>query len=230
LLIDHICARLLASMLAFLRKSTKIVVWFAVILLIGVFGLSSISLNKHDQYAGEVFGKKISFQEFRIFETLTRMLPPSPEILEDAQLEKQFTWQQLILAQEAQNQGIPVSDAEVRSRVDLLVNPSETNRLSADEYFQLLKSRRTTPNEFESGVREIIRIQKMISKRFAPEVTDPKTAAPDQKGQTDEKKAAEKAKKKQEEYVSWMNDIFQRSKTIDYSQIAQKNSPSEESK
>ena len=197
-------------MLQFLRNNTKIIVWFAVFLMVGVFGLSSISLNKHDQYAGEVFGKKISFQELRTFETLTRILPPSQQIAENPELEKQFTWQQLILAKEAQKKGIQVSDAEVRSRVDLMINPEGKTPLSKEDYFQLLKSRHTTPNEFENGIREIIRIQKMISQKFNSQATPVEPAK-------NEKEAAEDLKKKQAEYVSWMTELLQRSKPIDYS-------------
>jgi hypothetical protein len=181
-----------------------------VILMIGAFGLSSISFNKYDQYAGEVFGKKVSFQEFRAFETLTRILPPSEQIASNPELEKQFTWQQLILAKEAKNKGFEVSDTEVRARVDLMVNPEGKTPISKEDYLQLLKSRRTTPNEFESGIREIIRIQKMISQQFSAPVT-----APDSK--KTEKETAEDIKKKQEEYVRWMTELLQRSKLIDYS-------------
>lgn len=204
-------------MLQFLRNNTKIIVWFAVFLMVGVFGLSSVSLNKHQQYAGEVFGKKISFQEFRTFETITRLLPPSEKITEDPTLEKQYTWQQLILAHEAKNLGFKVLDAEVRSRVDQIVNPQENVHLSQDEYFQILKSRHTTPNEFENGVRELIRIQKLLSQRFSPSAPAAKAAG----NPADAKKAAQEAaaemKQKQQEYVKWMTDILQRSKAVDYS-------------
>ena len=217
-------------MLQFLRNNTKVVVWFSVILMVGVFGLSSISLRKHDQYAGEVFGKKISFQEFRAFETMTRLLPPSKKVTDDPRLEKQFTWQQLILSHEARNKGIEVSDAEVQNKVDQIVNPGETSRLSADEYFQLLKSRRTTPNEFENGVRELIRIQKLISSHFASTLPSAPKDTPAADSQQPAQKTADDTKQKQDDYVRWMTDIFQRSKTIDYSQINQKNYPPESSK
>ncbi len=209
-------------MLQIFRKNTKIIVWFAVFLMVGVFGLSSISLNKHEQYAGEVFGKQISFQEFRTFETLTRLLPPSQKITEDPQLEYQFTWQQLILSREAKNKGFQVSDNEVRQKVDQLVNPDESRRMTREEYLQILKSKRTTPNEFESGVRELIRIQKMVNDHFKPSAP-----AADKGPKEPEKRAAEEMKKNQEEYMRWMADILQRSKTIDYSKEAQKNLPPE---
>ncbi len=201
-------------MLQFLRNNTKVIVWFAVILMIGAFGLSSISFNKYDQYAGEVFGKKVSFQEFRAFETLTRILPPSEQIATNPELEKQFTWQQLILAKEAKNKGFEVSDTEVRSRVDLMINPEGKTPISKEDYLQLLKSRRTTPNEFENGIREIIRIQKMISQKFSSQI------APSDSKKT-EKETAEELKKKQEEYVKWMTDILQRAKPVDYSKKVQ---------
>lgn len=209
-------------MLKFLRKNTKLFAWFFVILLIFVFGLSSLTFNKHDQYAGEVFGKKISFQEFRSFETLTRMLPPSPQIAEDPQLEKQFTWQQIILAYEAKRKGFEVSNSEVQARVDTLVNPEQTHRISPDEYLQLLKSRRTTPNEFENGIRELIRIQKMISERFRPATVPAEAPVNPADKKESEKKAADELKKRQAEYIQWMSDIYQRAKVVDYSQSTQK--------
>ncbi len=200
-------------MLQFLRNNTKIIVWFAVILMVGVFGLSSVSLNKYDQYAGEVFGKKISFQEFRAFETLTRLLPPDPKISENPELEKQFTWQQVILSREAKNLGLKVSDGEVQARVDQIVNPEGNRPLSQDEYSQLLKSRRTTPNEFETGVRELIRIQKMMSQRFSLENVS--SAASENSANTEN--ADDKLQQQQAGYVKWMTDILQRSKAVDYS-------------
>lgn len=205
-------------MLKFLRKNTKLFAWFFVVVLIFVFGLSSLTFNKHDQYAGEVFGKKISFQEFRSFETLTRMLPPSPEIAADPQLEKQFTWQQIILAREAKNKGFEVSNSEVQTRVDLLVNQDQTKRISPDDYLQLLKSRRTTPHEFESGIRELIRIQKMIAERFKPATA---SVDPSAKKEDLEKKSAEDLKNRQADYIQWLSDIYSRAKVVDYSEIKQ---------
>lgn len=214
-------------MLPFLRQNTKVIVWFAVILLVGVFGLSSVSLNKHDQYAGEVFGKKISFQEFRIFETLTRILPPSPKVNEDAAVAKQYTWQQLLLSREAKNKKFEVSDLEVRAHIDQLVNPNPEKPLSQPEYFALLKSRQTTPHEFESGVREMIRIQKMMAKQFqtpeneAPLPTDKKEA---------EAKLEERKNKLQADYVTWLSEIYARSKIVDYSEKRRAASAPQDSK
>ncbi len=213
-------------MLQFFRNNTKIVIWFTILLLVGVFGLSSISLRKHDQYAGEVFGKKVSFQEFRTFETLTRLLRPSAsdKSMDDPNISYQFTWQQLALSREAQNQKIQVTDEEVRLRVDLLINGNGSNRASRSEYLNLLKTWRTTPHEFEGGIRELLRIQKMIANRFPPR-TEPaqiSTVNPAEIKKLAETSEAEQNKKKQE-YMEWISDLFRKAKITDYS-LAQKNS------
>lgn len=209
-------------MLQFLRNNTKILVWVFVIIFGLLFGLSSISLRKSDQFAGEVFGKKISFQEFRAFETMTRLIPPSPKINEDPHIALQFTWQQVILAHEAQLQKVKISDDEVRSKIDHLFNAQANRTISPDEYQGILKGWRTTPHEFENGIRESLRIQKMISQKFKPETASMQTTevAGDKKAAAD--KAEKEKQKKITEYMIWINSIYQRAKPIDYSKQNQK--------
>lgn len=208
-------------MLQFLRSNTKIFAWFFVIVLILAFGLSSFTFNKHDQYAGEVFGKKVSFQEFRVFETLTRLMPSDPRILEDAQTAYAYAWQQLILSREAQNQKVEVSNSEVQVQVDQLMNRQTGARLSQSEYTNLLKSWRTTPYEFESGVRETIRINKMLSNRFQLTV-DPSSVIGDA---SDKKDILLKAEQERDalkvEYMRWLAELNQRATVVDYSKLSQ---------
>ena len=214
-------------MMQFLRTKTKIFAWIFVVVLIGAFGLTSLTFNKHEQYAGEIFGKKISFQEFRTFETLTRILRPSDKIMEDPQLVYQFTWQQLALAREAQNLKISVTDEEVQQRVDLVINGNGSNRISRSEYLNLLKSWRTTPHEFENGIRELLRIQKMITQRFpTTPVSGEPTVDPAEIKKMSEKFEAEQNKMK-EDYMKWISDLFQRAQIVDYS-MAQKTLPQQE--
>ncbi len=214
-------------MLQFLRSNTKLFAWFFVIVLVLAFGLSSFTFNKHDQYAGEVFGKKISFQEFRVFETLTRLLAPDPRILEDAQTAYAYAWQQLLLSREAKNQKIDVSDDETQIQVDQIMNRGGNARLSPGEYANLLKSWRTTPHEFESGVREMIRINKMLSSLFQLK-TDPASFIGDE---SDKKEILLKAAKEREElkenYMRWLTELNQKAAVVDYSKLNQKKSAPE---
>lgn len=214
-------------MLQLLRKNTKVFAWLFVIVLVFVFGVTSFTFNKHDQYAGEIFGKKISFQELRIFETLTRLLPPDPKILENPQTAYAFAWQQMILSHEAKSQKIEVSDNEVRTQVDRLINAQNPGiRISPDEYTLLLKGWRTTPYEFESGVRELIRIQKMMAQHFESSreaaKTSPSSQANNSPSADNEQAALE------ENYSRWMMDIYTRANFIDYSQTTNKNTSAEE--
>lgn len=213
-------------MLQFLRSNTKLFAWFFVIVLILAFGLSSFTFNKHDQYAGEVFGKKVSFQEFRIFETLTRLLAPDPSILENYETAYAYAWQQLILSREAQNQKVSVTDDETRIQVDQIMNRGGNARLSPSEYENLLKSWRTTPNEFERGIREMIRINKMLSARFQMKMSPP-TAGTDAEKKAALLKMEEERAALKEEYIRWFNDLNQKSKMIDYSKLNQKTSEPE---
>ncbi|HRK62061.1 MAG TPA: SurA N-terminal domain-containing protein [Candidatus Omnitrophota bacterium] len=208
-------------MLQFLRSNTKIFAWFFVIVLVLAFGLSSFTFNKHDQYAGEVFGKQVSFQEFRIFETLTRLLAPDPSILEDAQTAYTYAWQQLILSREAQNQKVEVSDDEVRVQVDQLMNRQADTRLSPGEYTNLLKSWRTTPHEFESGVREMIRVNKMLSSLFQLK-TDPSSFAGNDADKKEILLRAEKERAElKENYMRWLSELNQKAAVVDYSKLNQ---------
>jgi len=186
--------------------------------------LSSFTFNKHDQYAGEVFGKQVSFQELRIFESLTRLLPPSPQILENPQTAYAFAWQQLILSREAKSKQIEVSDDEVRVQVDQLINARQPGgRVSPGEYAALLKSWRTTPYEFETGIREMIRIQKMAARHFE---SMPRSAPlPEEASEEARKKALEDLQALSEEsYRRWIIDIYTRAQWVDYNQLSQKTS------
>lgn len=208
-------------MLRFLRNNTKIFAWFFAVVLILAFGLSSFSFNKHDQYAGEAFGKKVSFQEFRIFETATRLLAPDPRILEDSQTAYAYAWQQLILSREAQNQNIKVSDDEVKLQVDQIINSRQGTRLSPGEYSNLLKSWRTTPYEFEQGIRELLRINKMISDRFQLSV-DPSSIVGEGEAKDELIKKAEAEREKlKEDYMQWLTEVNEKAAVVDYSQLRQ---------
>jgi len=214
-------------MLQFIRTNTKIFAWFFVIVLILAFGLSSFTFNKHDQYAGEVFGKQVSFQEFRIFETVTRLLAPDPAILEDSQTAYAYAWQQLILSREAQNQKIEVSNDEVRVQIDQLMNRQADTRLSPDEYTNLLKSWRTTPHEFESGVREMIRVNKMLSSLFQLKI-DPSSFTGDDAYKKEILLQAEKEREElKEKYMRWLSELNQKATVVDYSKLNQTTSVAE---
>ncbi len=150
-------------MLKSLRKNTKAVIW-TVVIAFALWGGYSVSsqLRKETMYAGNVFGKNVSFQEFGRFYQATQILstrqettPPDPE-----QLRTQ-TWQSIIFSREAKRLKIEVSDDEVRKQVLELLEKQKVDPEFYPNWIE--RAFHETPQEFEEQVRELQRIQKFMN-------------------------------------------------------------------
>ena len=156
----------MAVMLKSLRKNTKVIIW-AVILCFALWGGFSIGtqFQKRGRVAGEVFGKEISFQEYNLFYRASRIFnfgSPAPEA-ED--LLRRKTWQNIIYSHEAKRRKIEVSDEEARREILRLLEDRQIKDPTPEVYRHWLAAGlRQTPQEFESQVREILRIQKLMRK------------------------------------------------------------------
>ncbi len=150
-------------MLKTLRKNTKIVVW-SVVVSFALWGGYSVSsqMRKESMYAGKIFGKNISFQEFGQFHRSAQLFTFGEKRAEDEQVLRQTAWQGLIFSREARRRKIEVPDEEVRKEVLQLL---EKQKVDPQNYpMWLERGIHETPKEFESQVREVLRIQKLVEK------------------------------------------------------------------
>ena len=198
-------------MLKVFRKYTKVIIWIVVGSFILWGGYSVSALKKEGRYAGEVFGKSVTFQEYNQFYRATQLFMPSEKAIDDAELLRNYTWQNIIYSREAQRSGVKVTDEEVRGEIAKilaqqgLVNPTE------EQYkIWLDRSLHISPREFEGGLREFIRIQRLLRNRIARSV-------PDGADKLTDPKAKEKAAEKQKiDFMAWTNDVNKRAALKDY--------------
>ncbi len=157
-------------MLKAMRRHTKTVIWVVIVsfVLWGGFSLG-ISIQKKGRYAGEIFGKPVTFQEFHRFGRATRLFSKNEN--EDPELLRQETWKNLIYSREAARQGIRVSDDDVRQEIRRLFADMGVKDLKPEFYRAWLKSQlRETPQEFEKQIRAFLMIQKLLQQVYeAPE-------------------------------------------------------------
>ena len=104
-------------MLQFFRHHTKAIVWASAICFILCGGYSITAMKKEGRFAGEVFGKSVTFQDYNRFYRATQLFMPSEKPIEDPDLLRTYTWQNIIYSKEAQREGVKVTDQDVRSEI-----------------------------------------------------------------------------------------------------------------
>ena len=153
-------------MLKGMRKNTKIIIWTVVVsfVLWGGFSVSTQFTNE-GRIAGKVFGKPISFQEYDRFHQASQIFTFGREPTRDPAILRNMAWQSLIYSHEAKNQKIKVSDDEVRTELMRILEQSNLPNPTNAQYEAWLSANfRQTPQQFESQIREMIRMQKLIRK------------------------------------------------------------------
>ncbi|MBU9889934.1 MAG: SurA N-terminal domain-containing protein [Candidatus Omnitrophica bacterium] len=108
-------------MLKFFRYHTKVIVWVAAISFILCGGYSITTLKKEGRFAGEVFGKTVTFQEYNRFYRATQLFMPSEKPIEDPDLLRNYTWQNIIYAKESKREGVKVNDQDVRAEISSIL-------------------------------------------------------------------------------------------------------------
>ena len=159
-------------MLKLIRKNTKLIIWVVIFAFIlwGGFNASS-QFKKENRFAGKVFGKDISFQEFDRFYKASSLFTFSGNKITDPGLLRKTTWQSLIFSRQAQKEHIEVLPQEVRSEVLKILGE---NGVAVEAYENWLRRFfNETPREFEGQVREILRVQKWLQKIQAEAPPDP---------------------------------------------------------
>jgi len=198
-------------MLKIFRQYTKIIIWIVVGSFILWGGYSVSALKKEGRYAGEAFGKAVPFQEYNLFYRATQLFMPSDKPLEDPDLLRNYTWQNIIYAREAKREGLKISDDEVRSEIANILKQQGLVSPTPEQYkIWLTRTLHLSPREFEEGLREFIRIQKLLRVKissFAPAGSEKLTDA----------KAKETVAAKQKtDFMAWTNEVNKRAALKDY--------------
>jgi len=151
-------------MLKAFRKHTKIIIWAVVVsfVLWGGFSVGT-SFTKTGRYAGTVFGKNITFQEYNRFYRASQIFSLTGEAPKNPDIIKLETWKNIIYSREAKRKRINISDDAVRNELRRIFKAQGVEDLTPEYYKQWLKrTLRIPPNEFENQIRELLRIQKMF--------------------------------------------------------------------
>lgn len=151
-------------MLNFFRSHTKTVAWIVVLsfLLWGAFSVTA-SLGKEGRFAGEVFGKTVSFQEFSQYYRGSQIFSFGQDLPDDPDVLRQVTWQNLIYAREARRKNYKVSDDEVHEELMRLMANQGLAQADSSAYQGWVRSvLKMEPHQFENQLREVIRVQKML--------------------------------------------------------------------
>ncbi len=152
-------------MLKSMRKNTKIIIW-TVIISFALWGGFSVGVQfqKQGRFAGEIFGKPVTFQEYDRFYKSARIFSFGGDSAEkDENRVRQETWESLIFSREAKRTRVQVSDEEVRAEIIRLLALQKIENPTPEIYERWLRATiRETPQEFESQIRELLRIQKLL--------------------------------------------------------------------
>ncbi len=148
-----------------LRKKTKLVIWGIIVAfcLWGAFSVGVQIKQGGHQAAGRVFGKTVSYQEFDRMERATRLFSLTGARIEDAELLRQQTWQNIIFAHESRQRKLKVSDDDVREELKRLLAAYQIPANAPGVYANWVRSiSASTPRDFEEMVREMLRVQKLL--------------------------------------------------------------------
>lgn len=152
-----------------LKKRQAVILWLLVIVfvlpLILFFHAGSLTpSNGPGGVAGEIFGRKIPWEifqeEYRLLQLgLQTQFGDIPEALKG--FLQQQTWDRLILKEEARRTQ-RISDAEVATSLHRHTQFQQHGQFVPDLYFQYVRALGSSPQAFETRLRDELRIQKLI--------------------------------------------------------------------
>ncbi|MBI4549542.1 MAG: SurA N-terminal domain-containing protein [Candidatus Omnitrophica bacterium] len=145
-----------------LRKHSKTVIWLIIIAFI-LWGASSllVSQNRSTSYAGEVFGRKVSYKEYNDISKMLSVFKPPLETSQTGTASDDEIWLYIALKREAEQTKIPADDESVRLEIQKMFGMNELfdPRRYEEWVRDVLKE---NPRNFEELVRTQIRIRKLI--------------------------------------------------------------------
>lgn len=153
------------------KKTMKRILWTIAILIIPAFVFwgagSAFKKQKGPDYAGTIFGKKVSFEEYsaswQAVKNQALMMYGSKfnEVYNATDLDKQ-AWDRLILLVETRKKRIRISDREVIDTIQNLPFLQSKGRFDNNAYRMLLEQAfRTTARQFEEEIRDFLAIMKL---------------------------------------------------------------------
>jgi len=165
------CDIIKIMLLKLIRKKTRIIMIFAIALIIPAFILWGVpNRAKGEKYAGTISGRKVSWAEYykslRACEhqaILTYTLTGTggnkhQEKRRNLNLEKQ-AWQRLLLLDKAKKEGIKIEDAEVIAAIKKIpLFQDKEGFFSKQRYKQILNYLGISPREFEEEIRDTLKI------------------------------------------------------------------------
>ncbi len=229
----------------------KRVLWGLAIIIIPAFVLwGAGGLRDDNKYAGTVFGKNISFEEYTDSYNAVRSLAllthgADFQKMRGALMLEQAAWDRLILVKEAQKRRIKVSDEEVIARIAALpIFQTKDGMFNQSNYTMILGNiLRTTPRRFEEEMRESLMIERLMARVFRgvrrpteKEIEEAFASMdPDETSGT-EVPLAEKvrenlvASKRMEVYQTWRTDLYARAKFTSFIKTTKEEGPQEDMK
>ena len=161
-------------MLKVLRKKgvSKKVLWVLAIVIIlsfGVFGTASyLQQSPSANYAGKIFGRKISIEDFKQsllnarIQAIMRYGDNFYKISQFLDLEKE-AWDRQILLHETKKRRIKISDKEVVEAIENMGFFKDNDVFSPDLYNRIVQYVfRCRPRDFEEGVRETLTFARLF--------------------------------------------------------------------
>lgn len=162
-------------MLKLMRKNTKIIIWAVILSFILWGGFTvGVQMKNEGQHAGEVFGKKVSFQDYDRFYKGSQIFSFGGQTADDPETLKYRTWQYLIYSREAKRLSLKADDQEVRAEITKLFKNQGVDVLTPEIYESWLKRTvRMSAHEFEKLIREFLKIEKLIQLVLAEPADEP---------------------------------------------------------
>ncbi|MFH1406876.1 MAG: SurA N-terminal domain-containing protein [Candidatus Omnitrophota bacterium] len=160
-------------MLKFLRRHHKMIMWVVAVSVIATFVLWGTVVRQGDtgpNYAGKLFGKKISIQEFSHYFDEVRIIAllrygdMFPKILPQLNLYAQ-TWERILLVKEAKKLGLKVSNKELVTAIAGIPLFQHKGKFNDDLYERLVQTAfRAKARDFEESIRDTLLMAKVQEK------------------------------------------------------------------
>ncbi|MBI1977941.1 MAG: SurA N-terminal domain-containing protein [Candidatus Omnitrophica bacterium] len=198
-------------MLKFYRKNIKVIIWVIVLSFI-IWGIGTLSLSKESASAamGMVGKEKISHKEFlttfRYYDLLTHLEtkekdPNSKPMAFEAL--KSLTWQVIALSRVAKQEGVSVSDNEVREEIEKQFSQDgQFNELLYEHWIQNIFQGR--PRDFEEAIRKHLVVRKLREKVLKDVPHE----------------------NQEDHWVAWLGSTLNRIRIVDYSRESSKETTS----
>jgi len=216
------------------KKVMKKVLWGLAIIIIPAFVLwGAGGLRESRNYAGVVFEKKITFDEYRASFNAVKNYALITygqrfnQVRDKLNLEEQ-AWSRLIMLREAESKKIKISDAEVIARIAAFsFFQRKDGSFDQKAYDMILNNAfRTNPRAFEEEMRQSLMIEKLMQEVFEgvlkptddeiEEAMEKEAAESEGTPQERHERARGKllATRRMEAYQKWHVDLMERANPI----------------